>query len=129
MELMSSHDGCGSENSSELKLSLTSLSGLAADSSCAERIDPEIIHNIEAIDDDVQFQTELQSLEELHPGDPTIWRMRIRRLLKLKQFHEAVALIDVHDFGGAADGIEMLEKAELLHDAREHERARALFVQ
>ena len=127
MELMSSHYGCGSENSSELKPNLTPSSGHENVSSCAERIDPEIIHNLEAIDDDVQFETELQSLEELHPGDPTIWRMRVRRLLKLKQFAEAIALIDVHNFGGAADGIELLEKAELLHDAREHDRARALF--
>ena len=85
------------------------------------------MQRLESIEDDAEFETELLALDDLHPGDPTVWRVRVRRLVKRKSFAEAVALIDVHDFGEAADGSRLLEKAELLHDAREHDRARELF--
>ncbi|WP_458387943.1 glycosyltransferase [Sphingomonas sp. F9_3S_D5_B_2] len=42
-------------------------------------------------------------------------------------FTEALALIEVHDFGEAGDDSRLLEKAEFLYDARDHDRARELF--
>ena len=42
---------------------------------------------------------------------------------------EAIALIDAFDFGDAPDENQLLTKAELLHDARDYERAGKLFAQ
>ena len=125
---MPSTTECGSEISSEINRKLTTSAAVHVDHHF-ERIDPEVLHRLESIDDDAEFETELLALDDLHPGDPTIWRLRVRRLVKRKSFAEAVALIDVHDFGEAGDNSRLLEKAEFLHDAREHDRARELFEQ
>ena len=125
---MSPGTECLAVNSSELNENLTSSARGNFDR-YADRIDPEVVQRLEGIDDHTEFETELSALEDLHPGDPVLWRVRVRRLLKRKLLHDAIALIDVHDFGEAEDDCRLLEKAELLHDAREHDRARDLFEQ
>src|SRR3954454_19717541 len=117
MELMSRGTECSSVNFSEINESLTSSTRGNVDR-YADRIDPDVIQRLEAVDDDTEFETELHALEDVHPGDPILWRVRVRRLLKRKLLQDAIALIDVHDFGEAEDELRLLEKAELLHDAR-----------
>ena len=126
MELMPSPTEYGSEFPNEINRKLTTSAPIHVDHPF-DRIDPELLQHIESIDDDAEFETELLALGDLHPDDPTVWRLRVRRLLKRKLFAEAIALIDVHDFGQSVDASRLLEKAELLHDAREHDRARELF--
>lgn len=125
MELMPSRTEYGSESPGTYNYNLTG--GPLASVEQFDRIDPEVLRRLESIADDVEFETELSALDDLHSGDPILWRVRVRRLLNKKLFAEAVALIDVHDFGEAEDDRRLLEKAEFLYDAREHERARCMF--
>jgi len=92
-----------------------------------EPIDPGFLRKIEAIAENDEFEAELQALDELHPGHPDIWRARVRRLIKLKRFDEAAELIEAQEFGEEEDALRLIEKAELLHDARRYGRAAEIF--
>ena len=90
-------------------------------------LDAELLHRLENVEADADFEAEFVKLERLHPQSVDLWRIRVRRLIKQKAFDRAKELIDAHDFGGADE--RLLENAELLHDAREHDRAEELFEQ
>lgn len=90
-------------------------------------IDANLLQRLEEISDDGEFEGEVQLLEELHPGDASLWRARVRRLVKRHDYGAAVTLIDNHQFVDIADESGLLDKAKLLHDAREYERSRDIF--
>lgn len=93
----------------------------------AAPICPDSLKQIEAIVEDHEFETRLRALERRYPGHPDLWRARVRRLIKNKQFEAAVELIEAHDFREEADEFRLVEKAELLHDARRYDEAGEIF--
>lgn len=90
-------------------------------------IDGDLLQRLEAISEDCLFEAEIQNLEALHPADISLWRVRVRRLIARSECAAAVELIDSRDFGETHGEAELLEKAELLFDAREHDRAFEIF--
>jgi len=99
----------------------------AIDCGAGAEIDGDLLKRLEEIADDIEFEAELRLLEAAHPADPTLWRIRVRRLIRRKDHDAAVTLIDDRQFDDTSDESGLLEKAELLHDAHEHERAFDVF--
>lgn len=89
-------------------------------------IDAELIQRLEAISEDSIFDAEIGALEAQHPADINLWRLKVRRLIARHENEAAITLID-SKFDGAQTESELLEKAELLSDAREYERAFEIF--
>ena len=100
-----------------------------ADCTAGAQIDLELLQHLEGISDDIEFEAELGVLDALRPGSLDLWRVRVRRLLRHKEFDAAVALIDGRQFPDTPDGSRLLEQAELLHDAHQHDRAHEIFDQ
>lgn len=90
------------------------------------KIDADLLRHLEEISDDCEFEAEIGALEALYPAELDLWRVRVKRLIKRKEYDAAVALIDAHEFVPGDQGA-LLEKAELLHDARQYERACEIF--
>jgi glycosyltransferase involved in cell wall biosynthesis len=98
-----------------------------ADGDAVVDIDSDVLQRLEEISDDTEFEAEISELEQVRPEDPALWRVRVRRLIKRKDYEAAVVLIDGHQFAETPDEAGLLEKAELLHDAREYERSCEIF--
>lgn len=88
--------------------------------------DAELLQRLEEIVDDSDFESEIRTLESDRPADLDLWRVRFRRLVKRHEYEAAIALVDDRQFD-TSDESSLLEKAELLHDAREYPRACEIF--
>jgi glycosyltransferase involved in cell wall biosynthesis len=80
-----------------------------------------------SIESDEEFDRQWQLFEQIYSGNEQIWLTRVNRLIKRKEFAEAVALIDAHDFGEDLYELGLLTKADLLYNARQPERAGEIF--
>lgn len=110
------------------EFSLTAAVNRSADVSIGT-LDEEVLHYLEGHEDDELVERELAAYEEANGCRPEICRVRIRRLLRQKDFPGAVALIDENGDAQPAARLADLDRAELLHDAREYERASVIFEQ
>lgn len=81
-----------------------------------------------AITDDTQFEQAMEGLDRCHPGHPLVRATRIRRLIRQKSADSAMAMLDEANFAGASDRAWLNEKLALLYEAREFDRAEALFA-
>ena len=80
------------------------------------------------IADEPTFEAQWMLLDGEHPGHPALFAARVRRLIRHKEFADAVAMVDAHDFGEAADPMNLVLKAELLWEAHEHDRSGEIFL-
>src|SRR5689334_23435542 len=81
---------------------------------------------LEQIEDDLGFGARWAELDALHPGHVSLWTVRAQRLVRRKQFDEAIEFIakrQVEDLDD--DGLAL--KAGLLYDARAFDQARTIF--
>ena len=81
---------------------------------------------LEGVGDD-QFHSRWSELDRCFPNHSLVFSARVRHLIHLKSFEEAVEAIALHAFG--ADVESQLLKAELLFDTRSIEPADALYMQ
>lgn len=88
--------------------------------------DGELLQRLEELVEDSDFESEIRPLELARPADVDLWRVRFRRLIKRHDYAPAVALIQNRDFE-TADESGLIEKAELLHDARDYDQAGKIF--
>lgn len=91
------------------------------------QINIDLLHQLEEISDDAEFETAIEPLERRHPKLVDLWRVRVRRLIRRKDYEAAIQVIDEHQFAEDANESGLLEKAELLHDARQFDRAYDIF--
>jgi glycosyltransferase involved in cell wall biosynthesis len=81
---------------------------------------------LERIEDDSVFEARWAVLNALYPEHIEMWAARAQRLIRHKQFDEAVDFIASRDFDRLdADGLTM--QAGLLYDARAHDQAAEIF--
>jgi glycosyltransferase involved in cell wall biosynthesis len=97
------------------------------DFATSTEIDGDLLHRLEEISDDAEFEAEMRIFESSRPADTNLWHVRVRRQIRLNDHEAAIALIDNHQFDESPDESGLLEKAELLHDARDYERAYEIF--
>jgi glycosyltransferase involved in cell wall biosynthesis len=90
-------------------------------------LDEELLHYLESLEDDAVFDAEMFRLEAAYGNRAELCRAKVRRLLKQKELAAALALIDENQQDPAAVRLSGLDRAELLHDAREFERSAAIF--
>lgn len=88
-------------------------------------INQDLLRRLEEVAEDADFESEIRLLELANPGELELWRVRFRRLIKKHAYEAAIALIENRTFEN--DEASLLEKAELLHDAREFDRAGEIF--
>jgi glycosyltransferase involved in cell wall biosynthesis len=117
--------GWGYVNDSNDKRKLTSEADETNSAAVAETAE-DVLRHLEEITEDIEFEAEIRALEGSHAED-SLWRIRVRRLIRLDRYDIAIALIDDRQFVETPDESGLLEKAELLHDAREYERAYEIF--
>jgi glycosyltransferase involved in cell wall biosynthesis len=85
------------------------------------------LDELAAIEDDLAFAARWTELDALHPDHASLWEARAQRLIRSKQFDEAVEWI----WGREVDALDddgLALKAGLLYDARDYERSNALFA-
>ena len=92
-------------------------------------LDGDVLHYWEGHEDDELVERELTAYEEAYGARPEFCRVRVRRLLRQKDFAAAAALVDANAGDDPALRLTDLDRAELLHDAREHDRAAVIFEQ
>lgn len=100
--------------------------GKASEQEIAEEIGSAVAR-LESIGCDVEFESEWRSCIEAFEDDQEIWQVKPRRLIRQKNFPEAVTLIDKRDFGNALDRSGQLLKADLLYSARAYDQAISIF--
>lgn len=88
----------------------------------AAALEADIVE-LECVADEDGFDERLRALEEQFPGHVLLVSARVRRLIKRKAFDEAVAVVDAHPFTDET----LLSKAEMLFEARQLDRACALY--
>lgn len=77
--------------------------------------------------DDAEFERAWAALNAQYPNQPIVWATRVRRLIRQKALDSALALIESGHFGESPVDPRLNEKAELLYEAREFDRAHELF--
>lgn len=90
-------------------------------------VNAEMRQRLEEVADDAQFDSEWTALHDCCPGDLGLWRLKVQRLIKRKEFEEALAMIAAHNWCGATED-DLLCKAELLYDAGASDQATAIFL-
>ncbi len=113
-------------NNSIDKQNLTDAFG-SAERGATSELDGDLLQHLEELADDAQFEAEVALLEKFRPQDPSLWRVRVRRLIRAKDYDAAVALIDRRQFDETSNESGLLDKAELLHDAHQFDRAYEIF--
>lgn len=86
----------------------------------------EELAGLERIEDESAFEARWAVLDALYPGHTELWAARAQRLIRHKQFDEAVEFIASRNFD-ALDADGLLLKAGLFYDARDHDRAADMF--
>lgn len=82
---------------------------------------------LDLIQDEARFDRQWLADDLAYPGDHKLWEVRVRRLLKRRDFDSAVALIDQRSFGEPDDPRAIMAKAEWLFTAHQAERATAMY--
>lgn len=77
------------------------------------------IVEMEAIADEAAYEKRWTELDGEHPNNSLLFVSRVRRIIRRKDFDEAVALVDGHEFSDE----DLIAKAELLFDSRQTDRA------
>lgn len=88
----------------------------------------QAVEELQNISDEAEFDERLALLDLRYPENPELWKLRVVRLNRRKDYPGAIALIEAREFDSSSDD-DLALKAGLLHDARAYEAADAIFEQ
>ena len=119
--------GAGCEQTGNRTTQAMSANRVGHDGGAEGPIELAALREILALTDNAQFEDAIDALEAGHPGHYLLRATRIRRLLRQKAVNSALALLDDDSSENAVDEHWRCEKALLLYEAREFDRAEDLF--
>lgn len=82
---------------------------------------------LQAIEDEEEFDTRVAEAIRQFPECERLWRLQVHRSVLRKDYERAVEMIDSRQPANCTEDDFLHLKADLLHDAREIERAASLF--